>query len=237
MAASSTASTALKKLKSSMRASVGAKLSSLGNSHIAEASAAACKNLLQVPQVQTATRCTAFASMEKEVQTDDAVISLLLSGKTVLLPRVVGRRKMAFLPIACERGVQASHQGSTPAATTPDSLQHSLVGLETSKWGIREPPLPEGASSDSDLVQNCVARHAAPLPVGVVIVPCVAFGEDGSRLGHGGGFYGASRPQVVRSRACKSACCGVCADTFFESVEQVYAQRGWDMPWLIVRQL
>ena len=51
-------------------------------------------------------------------------------------------------------------------------------GLVDGPWGLREPP--------------ATAAAVAPGGLAVVVVPGLAFGRDGSRLGYGAGFYDAA---------------------------------------------
>ena len=205
-------------LKKLVRASMAKTLQGLATAHIEDASRAALKKLLSLPQVQKAQHVAAFASMEKEVQTNSMVFTLLSRGKHVLLPRVLGRRSMAFREVSLAHTADDSsavasgssaQMAASPASSAPQLSDDTegnnisaaklaeLLGLETSKWGIREPvlPAPSGTSVDVDTV--CEARGVATAPLDVVLVPCVAFGREGARLGHGGGFYGA----LQRSRS------------------------------------
>jgi len=195
--------TALKKIA---RSAIGMALSTLEQQYIATASKAALQKLLLLPQVESAECLAAFASMEKEVQTDQLILTLLGMGKRVLLPRVLGRRKMAFLAVAPQ--LSEAHSHAIPATACSRSSKEpekanigqliessssdlaSMLGLQTSKWGIREPVFQCAAAPPADASAACQARQAAKQPVDVIIVPCVSFGTQGSRLGHGGGFYG-----------------------------------------------
>lgn len=66
-----------------------------------------------------------------------------------------------------------------PAVAGPRALAHRVFdgdgGLVDGPWGLRE-PAPD-------------ARACDPRDLDVVLVPGLAFGRDGSRLGYGGGFY------------------------------------------------
>lgn len=66
-----------------------------------------------------------------------------------------------------------------PAVVGPRALAHRVFegdeGLMNGLWGLTE-PAPD-------------AQRVAPRDLDVVLVPGLAFGRDGSRLGYGGGFY------------------------------------------------
>ena len=199
--------------KRAMRASIEGVLAGLTSEHISTSSQKAVKLLLALPEVQAATRLTAFACMPAEVQTDALIGALTEAGKTVLLPRVIGRRKLVFREL----------QGSADAA---------MADLQTSKWGIREPVLPSDAPPG---LGACQVR-STDQPVHVIIVPCVAFGEDCRRLGHGGGFYGvclAAHRLLRRPSPHPHAC--LRTDTFIKDTKEVYAEKGWAQPFLVVR--
>ena len=76
-----------------------------------------------------------------------------------------------------QRGVTVA----LPVVAGPRVLAHRrFVGVDAlvaGRWGLRE-PAPD-------------APEVEPEGIDVVLVPGLAFGRDGSRLGYGGGFYDA----------------------------------------------
>ena len=89
------------------------------------------------------------------------------------LPGEIDLRPLARSLLAAGRTVVL------PAVAGPRALAHRVFdgdgGLVDGPWGLRE-PAPD-------------ARACDPRDLDVVLVPGLAFGRDGSRLGYGGGFY------------------------------------------------
>ena len=92
---------------------------------------------------------------------------------------------LAFVPLANEPNIrplleQLTHDGRLllPRIVGTTLVPHcpdSLASLETAKLGVQQP----GEHT----------RRVAAADIGVVLVPGIAFGRDGSRLGRGAGFY------------------------------------------------
>jgi 5-formyltetrahydrofolate cyclo-ligase len=91
--------------------------------------------------------------------------------------------KGARLAVPRLRGAGARDMAMVMAPTDGTS---DLQALPLDKWRIPAPPR-EWA-------------EAAEAEVAVVLVPCVALGTDGRRLGHGKGYYDAFLQRVTASR-------------------------------------
>lgn len=97
-----------------------------------------------------------YLSIGCEVDTRSIVEAAWSQGKTVAIPRCTGPHRMEWFRI------------------------HDFDGLETSPFGIKEPPL------DAE-----TAIHPAACQNPIALVPGLAFDKAGFRLGYGGGFYDA----------------------------------------------
>lgn len=94
----------------------------------------------------------------------------------------------------CERLAAAGHALAVPhidgGELTPVEYE-AQEATASAVWGIREP---------------AVLRPIDPLVIDAVVVPGLAFGRDGFRVGYGGGFYDRflrrCRPDVLRAGIC-----------------------------------
>ena len=123
-------------------------------------------------------------------EAERAAASRAVCARVLALPEVRAARAVgAFWPLPDEPDLRPAlrtlrERGVTvalPVVAGPRRLEHRAFegadALVAGRWGLREP------------------RPAAPpVDVGdldVVLVPGLAFGRDGSRLGYGGGYYDA----------------------------------------------
>lgn len=133
----------------------------------------------------------AFLSMPDEVDTLPVLEQAARDKKTILLPRVVpGSNQMEFYSLQ-------------------DQKSGGLLGLqaldaqtETNAWGIREPLL----SLPRVPKEKIPARTA-------ILVPGLAFANDGRRLGRGKGFYDRYLSELLAANpafAAQGKICGYC---------------------------
>lgn len=128
-----------------------------------------------------------------------AAASAAVCARVLALPEVRAARAVhAFWPLPDEVDLRpallALHgRGVTvalPAVAGPRRLAHRAFegerALRAGRWGLLEPP--DGAP------------EVRPAALDVVLVPGLAFGRDGSRLGYGGGFYDAFLAQTPALR-------------------------------------
>jgi len=99
-------------------------------------------------------------------------------------------RIAAFWPLGSELDLRPLIQGHPAwrfyfpkvASSTPPRLTWGTKPLEPGPWGLMEPAL---------------AQHSTP-PVQVMLVPGLAFDEQGFRLGYGKGYYDAAISRLPR---------------------------------------
>lgn len=112
-----------------------------------------------------------FLSLPGEPDLRSALGSALARGVVVWLPRVASSTTLEFMPV---RG-------------GAEMLTHGLV---RSRFGIDEPAVGPGAlSSFATRSEDGVNPSRLLVPLDVVLVPGLAFGRDGARLGYGRGYY------------------------------------------------
>ncbi len=132
----------------------------------------------------------------REERADAAIIARLLA-----LPETAGARVvMAFWPLPgevdlrpfvvtlAERGVAVALPVVIPGALPGLAARRFVTeaDLAEGRWGLRE-PAPDAPAVD-------------PATIDVVVVPALALGRDGSRLGYGGGYYDAFLPTTPALR-------------------------------------
>ena len=127
------------------------------------------------------------AARRAATEAERAAVSRAVCARALALPEVRAARVVhAFWPLADEvdlRPALAALRGrgvvvALPVVVGPRRLAHRAFEpgtLRAGRWGIMEPPAD--------------APPVPPARVDVVLVPGLAFGRDGSRLGMGGGFY------------------------------------------------
>lgn len=109
---------------------------------------------------------------------------------------------LAFVPMAGEPDItpfleQVLADGKTlclPACTGPGRMEarrvQSLAALRPGAFGIPEPDGPALAPGD----------------IGLAVVPCLAAGADGTRLGRGAGYYDRFLPGLAPGAAVAAVC-------------------------------
>ncbi len=150
----------------------------------------------------------AFLSMPDEVDTLPVLEQAARDKKTILLPRVVpGSNQMDFYELEA-RGLEASQKSGGlifgSLGLSDDSALASALGSQTeaNAWGIRE-PLP---------TLPLVSKEKIPART-AILVPGLAFANDGRRLGRGKGFYDRYLSELLAANpafAAQGKICGYC---------------------------
>lgn len=158
--------------------------------------ASAVKNiLLAEPALQEAGSIAVYAATDGEVDVSGAARWAQEAGKRVFFPAMRQDRRAetdlasltAALPMREDRGAE------TDAAADSDSAAYSDTGISArtrlriafvewlpdADWTEGAFGIPEPAGGEETAIENCDAA----------LVPGVAFGKDGSRVGRGKGFY------------------------------------------------
>ena len=130
------------------------------------------------------------AARRAMTEAERAAASRAVCARILALPEVEAARVVhAFWPLPDEVDLRPALEalrgrGATvalPAVAGPRRLEHRAFegadALVPGPWGLRE-PAPSAPPVDTRALD-------------VVLVPGLAFGRDGSRLGYGGGFYDA----------------------------------------------
>lgn len=145
---------ALASRKDALRARMRAARKAIPASDRARIDAAICERVCSSPEFQQAQVVLTYLSMGAEIETRGIIQRAWSEGKAVALPRCVGPRLMRWFRV------------------------DSLDNLETSAFGVEEPPIDDTTEQLLDTGQRMVA-----------VVPGFTFDRAGYRLGYGGGFY------------------------------------------------
>lgn len=125
-----------------------------------EISQLAVASMMQLPEYEAAQTVLWYLDCRSELRTRHALPTALASGKRIVVPYC-----------------------------TTDDRGHNKLGLwwvqaldelVIGKWKILEPPSDHWADPD---------RAVQPADLDFVVVPGVAFGRDGARMGNGQGYY------------------------------------------------
>ena len=144
-----------KSAKEVIRKEALARRRGLSEAYRRQASEAIMNRLCEETVWQKAGTVFLYYGYKDEVQTEGLISHALSEGKRVYLPRVISDDEMVFIRI------------------------HSLYGMESGAFGIKEPPYRAG---DKESVSEADRPD-------MIIVPCVAVSRGGNRIGHGRGYY------------------------------------------------
>lgn len=148
--------------KAELRKEMKALLASLDPVGKAFESMAKCVNVIQSDMFQKARAIVGFMPMKDEVDILPVLRTGLQQGKKIILPKIIGgTNDMDFYFITDEPNQQT----------------------EANSWGVYEPK-PELEKCDLYQLLDSIGEGTI-----LILVPGLAFGLDGSRLGRGKGFY------------------------------------------------
>jgi 5-formyltetrahydrofolate cyclo-ligase len=120
----------------------------------------AVTSLLQLPEYKAGNTVLWYLDCRSELRTRHALPRILNSGKRIVVPY-------------CTVDDSGQNKLGLWWLKAPDEL---VVG----KWKILEPPRERWGES---------GREISPAQIDFVVVPGVAFGRDGARMGNGQGYY------------------------------------------------
>ncbi|MBQ9205356.1 MAG: 5-formyltetrahydrofolate cyclo-ligase [Treponema sp.] len=194
-----------KKLRKEMKQSLTEFHANHTESEKSEITKQLCQKVMALPEYQTADVILAYIPSDLEADCTSVIVDALQNGKKVAVPKVefdslkTGKNRMDFYFL--ENG-------------TPLEAQ-----LEVGTYGIREPK-PElkkvfgGVAGDAPAERGATNEMGArgetsPLKDIFILVPGVAFTQNGKRLGHGKGFYDIYIERVRRAGE-NPFLCGFC---------------------------
>lgn len=137
-----------------------------------------CRTLSEHPRILGAETVLLYWALPDEVRTEELIASLVQSGKTVLLPRVVSDSEMTI------------HRFT------------SVDDLTVGAYGIQEP---SGECVSMEILREMTKTDDAQGGGMVAVIPGMAFAKDGHRLGRGKGYYDrflSALPQMYRIGVC-----------------------------------
>ena len=149
----------IKAAKSELRKRIITERSGLTDEEVREMSETICRNILQLSEYKCADIILGYYSTRKEPVLNMLFDEAIKSGKQVYLPKVISKEEMEFFIYESEKDV------------APGS------------FGIMEPVTEEMFTFGAG-PQNQTSGKSV-----LMIMPGVAYDEEGNRLGYGGGYY------------------------------------------------
>ena len=170
--------------KSELRKEIRSILKNISSEERAVRSEQICRNFEQAelaPLLSRATNILFYMPLANEVDITPLILTAMKQNKNCFLPRVCHAE-----PTFCHAEF-SSASPENPSNMTFYKLDNSIPleeQLENGSYGIREPK--------TTLEKFDITQHASDTAKNsdiLVIVPGLAFGKDGSRLGKGKGYY------------------------------------------------
>lgn len=148
--------------KQQLRKVIKTKLSKISSKDVQSQSINVTSRLLQLPQFINASSVAVYMSMAQEVQTIDIIKQCFDQGKKVYLPK-------------CNAFATSTRKKHHLLMLQLKSFEEVLNLQPQGKYKLLEPTQGKDILEEGDL--------------DLIVVPGVAFSEDGSRIGHGAGYY------------------------------------------------
>jgi 5-formyltetrahydrofolate cyclo-ligase len=154
----------IKAAKSELRKRIIAERSGLTDEEVRDMSEMICRNILQLSEYKCADIILGYYSTRKEPVLNVLFDEAIRAGKKVYLPKVISKEEMEFFIYESEKDV------------APGS------------FGIMEPVTEEMFACGTAL-RDMVSQNQNSGKAVLMIMPGVAYDEEGNRLGYGGGYY------------------------------------------------
>lgn len=167
--------------KSDIRKQILSKRDLLKHEEIEEKSRLIFEKLVNLDEYMTAENILVYASIGSEVKTDDIILDALANGKKVFCPKVTDKKKgkMEFVRITAPEDLSLGYFGIREPVITDES---ELASFSEVNPGYK-------TGSDGDGLDHMEGDFVLDKARTLVIMPGVAFDQNGNRIGYGGGFY------------------------------------------------
>jgi 5-formyltetrahydrofolate cyclo-ligase len=148
-------------LKTLLRSELKTVLQNLDVESVRSQSETVCRKLFELPAVQRSSVICVYLSMSGEVDTSPILRKCFEDGKTVYIPKIVGKQAedMRMFEVKSMKQIES---------------------FPKNRWGIPEPPISLVNIHEEPYLNQIEA----------VFIPGVAFDRSCGRLGHGKGYYG-----------------------------------------------
>ncbi len=181
----------VKNQKSNLRKLMRGKIKEwISSNNLSKTSALACEKIISLEEYKKSDVLLAYVPMKNEADCFFAIEAALKSGKTVAVPKCVfesfGTESADFSCL--KAGAKACEENGAETGTMDFYVLKKDLPvekqLEKGSFGILEPVSSlEKFSFDFESKKSLLALKI------FMIVPCLAFSNDGKRLGKGKGFY------------------------------------------------